>query len=424
MTVHNIPNRLRYRVSKSWVATQPSNETTALDIQNSARLPIESLQLEYAYGVNSSCGLIGLDKGRLAYASAGVGIIYDPSKHEQFFYLGHDDDITCITVDASLTLCATGQMGKAPCVHVWQVDTRKCLYIIGKGMLERAICAIGFSHDASYIAAIGSDNHHLLTVWDISRGPKLKPTLVGTSACQNGKPPQISSLFFSPFDKDQFVTCGKKHIRFWSRGEDGRLKSKSGVFSSRTNALDVSAPKAMLCGVYLNDTVVVTGGSNGCVYMWNVEDRCCFSMIHGHRGPTNSIVLGDSAVVITCGDDDNLIFWRFQSTNPSLTKLQSLTLPDTTKPTAKKNPRDKSCSLSGNRGVVALALMKGKAVKKGATTPVIVVATGARQLFCLHDRSWNLLVGGHHKDLYGLETHSSEPGAFVTVGEDKVLKIW
>lgn len=249
--VKSMPHKLRYRVSKTWVPAQPSSSVTAMDVHNSARLPEEKLQLEYAYGINSSCGMCALDKGKLAYATAGVGVIYDPAKHEQRFYLGHDDDITCITVDPTLTLCATGQMGKIPTVHVWKVDSLETVCVLGKSVLERSVCAIAFSHDSKWLAAVGCDNHHQLAIWDISRGARVNPALVATAACQNGKPPQISFLMFNPENREEFITCGKKHTRFWRKDEDGRFKSKSGTFSQRTSALDLSAPKEMLCGEYI-----------------------------------------------------------------------------------------------------------------------------------------------------------------------------
>ena len=249
--VKSIPHRVRYRVSKTWVPAQVSSKVTVADVQNSAEMPQEKLQLEYAYGINSSCGMWALDNGKVAYATAGVGVIYDPAKHEQRFYMGHDDDITCIAVDSTLTLCATGQMGKFPTVHVWKIDSRQPVCVLGNDILERSVCALTFSQDSKWIAAVGCDNHHQLAIWDISRGAKVKPALVATAACQNGKPPQISFLMFNPENKEEFITGGKKHLRFWKRCEDGRFTSKAGTFSQRTSALDMSAPKEMLCGEYI-----------------------------------------------------------------------------------------------------------------------------------------------------------------------------
>ena len=156
------------------------------------------------------------------------------------------------------------------------------------------------------------------------------------------------------------------------------------------------------------------------------------SMIHAHRGPTNGIVLADNLMVLSCGDDDNVVFWKFDKKSVNLTKVQTLNLPEhaavvqakskTSKEAQQKN-KTKLCALSGNRGINAVCLLRRKSQRK-SELPVILVATGARQLHCLCDRKWSLLIAGHHKDLYGLGVHPTESGAFVTVGEDKLVHIW
>lgn len=155
-------------------------------------------------------------------------------------------------------------------------------------------------------------------------------------------------------------------------------------------------------------------------------------MIHAHRGPANGIVVADNLMVLSCGDDDNVVFWKYDSKSLSLTKVQALNLPESSsivqsKSKASKNTnksqRVKICALSENRGIAAVALLRRKSQRK-KELPVVFVATGARQLHCLCDRNWSLLVAGHYKDLYGLGVHPTESGAFVTVGEDKLVHIW
>ena len=51
--------------------------------------------------------------GHLVYHAAALGIVYDKEKHEQYFFHGHDDDITALAMSPKdrLTIC-TGQLGK------------------------------------------------------------------------------------------------------------------------------------------------------------------------------------------------------------------------------------------------------------------------------------------------------------------------
>ncbi len=42
----------------------------------------------------------------------------------QRFFLGHDDDVLCTAIHPERLLVATGQLGRSPCVAVW--DSTNC----------------------------------------------------------------------------------------------------------------------------------------------------------------------------------------------------------------------------------------------------------------------------------------------------------
>lgn len=73
--------------------------------------------------------------GEVVYFSAGVGIVYDPQSRRQRFFLGHDDDICCLALHPDRATVASGQMGKDPCVLVW--DSRTCT------QLQKINCGYG-----------------------------------------------------------------------------------------------------------------------------------------------------------------------------------------------------------------------------------------------------------------------------------------
>ena len=41
---------------------------------------------------------------------AAVGIVYNRDRHSQKFYLGHTDDILCLTIHPAKDIVATGQV--------------------------------------------------------------------------------------------------------------------------------------------------------------------------------------------------------------------------------------------------------------------------------------------------------------------------
>lgn len=83
-------------------------------IQQSAKLPAKSLELEWVYGYGRGeqmCGrnLVVVGGGStIVYTAAAVGIVHDLKKEKQSFFLGHTDDISALAVDGSGMHAATG----------------------------------------------------------------------------------------------------------------------------------------------------------------------------------------------------------------------------------------------------------------------------------------------------------------------------
>ena len=149
----------------------------------------------------------------LVYASAALGVVHDLATNQQTLFAGHDDDITCIALSNRGALAATGQTGKNPVVHLWNTaptprrskDTKpvnsaaggflavcsvalcssfrpqqlavmtnyghhtdgECdgVLTVGLGFFSRGVCAVSFSSDDAYLAAIGCDDHHSMGIW-------------------------------------------------------------------------------------------------------------------------------------------------------------------------------------------------------------------------------------------------------------------
>lgn len=83
-------------------------------------------------------------EGLIIYHIAAVGVVYDKASHSQTFYTAHTDDILCLTPHPSLEMVATGQIGRDPAVHVWEVATMETKSIL-KGEHCRGVCAVAFS---------------------------------------------------------------------------------------------------------------------------------------------------------------------------------------------------------------------------------------------------------------------------------------
>lgn len=118
------------------------------------------------------------DSGKLVYMLAALGIVLDYGKNTQQFFGGksskepkalqHDDDILAIALSPDRKLCATGQIGAAPKLYVWDVETQavKAQYKLGKN--TRGIIALAWSNDGKYVAFVDNSNDHNLYVIDVA----------------------------------------------------------------------------------------------------------------------------------------------------------------------------------------------------------------------------------------------------------------
>lgn len=105
--------------------------------------------------------------GEVVYHVAAVAIVYNRLQHTQRFYLGHDDDILSLTVHPLKDLVASAQVGvrgrgagfpsqapsdwllcaqvgRDPAIHVWDVQTLKCLSLL-KGHHSQGVSSLDFT---------------------------------------------------------------------------------------------------------------------------------------------------------------------------------------------------------------------------------------------------------------------------------------
>lgn len=132
--------------------------------------PLRDFLLVLRYrGFDCRNNLFYTQTGEVVYHVAAVSIIYNRLQHSQRFYLGHDDDILSLTVhplkdlvaSAQVGLCLRGgggwlssqalpdwlwcaQVGRDAAIHVWDVQTLKCLSLL-KGHHSQGVSALEFT---------------------------------------------------------------------------------------------------------------------------------------------------------------------------------------------------------------------------------------------------------------------------------------
>ena len=172
-------------------------------------------------------------------------------------------------------------------------------------------------------------------IWDIGKGD-----LVFECPTQNGVPPQIRGIYWAPGKVttewisssenigpcDLICTTGERHLKFWSfaRPKGAAIAASvkcCGAKFGKVNPLhidkiivildlkvDITQPKSYLCAAFVlseNRSLfdVVTGGSNGTVYLWRNGNLIANAAVC--RGPLNSVqVYGNN---IYCGGAGGIV---------------------------------------------------------------------------------------------------------------------
>ena len=132
------------------------------------------------------------ESGLMIYHVAALAIVYNKETKMQTFYNHHTDDILCLSLHPIKNFAATGQVGRDPAIHVWDIDKMNTLSIL-KGEHTRGVCSLNFSSDGKKLASVGIDDNHLIVVWDQCwPAPVWSPQRVHSG---EGLPTPVSNFF-------------------------------------------------------------------------------------------------------------------------------------------------------------------------------------------------------------------------------------
>ncbi|XP_065192745.1 77 kDa echinoderm microtubule-associated protein-like [Sycon ciliatum] len=354
-----------------------------------AKPPGENIALQWVYGYRGrDCrnNLFYLPSGELLYFIAAVGVIYNPSTQSQRHYQGHNDDIKAMALHPNNTIAATGQVaghdkqeGK-PHVRVWNVETLETLAVIGAGSFDRGFSAIGFSqkNDGAYLFAVDESNDRMLSVWEWQKNKKLAETKSHGDAVLGGA--------FNPGDDNAIVTYGKQHMLFWTL-ENGKLSKKSALFEKH------SKPKFISCIAFNADNEVISGDSNGNLFVWS-NHKIARAIKDVHEGGVFSATSLPDGRLLTGGKDQRVIAW-----NADLEQTgDSGSLPEASGAVRTIVPGEEEGQLY--IGTTRNGILKGSLGEGFAT-----------------------VINGHSDELWGLAVHPSE-NLFISAGYDKTLTCW
>ena len=137
-----------------------------------------------------------------------------------------------------------------PKLIVWSSDDPRRPLAILQGFLKKAIVSATFSRDGTLLCAVGADANHSLAVYRWQTGTML--------ASAKGSPEKIVTVSWSPF-QDYVVTCGVKHLMFWSTSP---FVARKALFSKRGKI------QTMLCCCFPGPDTTVVGTQDGSLYLF------------------------------------------------------------------------------------------------------------------------------------------------------------
>lgn len=121
----------------------------------------------------------------------------------------HMDDILSLDLSADRKVVVTGQVGKAPSVHVWDSETceSKGTFKLKEG--SRGVAAISISPCMRYVACVDLHNDHHIIIHNIKRNKQLL-------VIEGSKEKIIHCAWSKKTDDLRFCTVGLKEIKFWN----------------------------------------------------------------------------------------------------------------------------------------------------------------------------------------------------------------
>jgi microtubule-associated protein-like 1/2 len=287
----------------------PSPQLDSYSLARVSPAPLQRLRLEWVYGYrgrDARANLQLLPTGEMVYFIAAVVVLYNVEEQNQRHYLGHTQDIKCMSVHPNRLLIATGQAGGSgggldrPHIRVWNSVSLQTLHTLGAGDFERAICCLSFSKaDGGNLLVAVDEVEHNISVWDWQRsdkGHKITETKCSTET--------VVAAEFHPLDGTTIVTVGKGFVNFWQLDPTTlTLSRKTGIFDQRDK------PKYVTCLAFSYTGDVITGDSNGNVFIWGRGYNAVTKVMRKiHDGPIFSIcVLKDGSVITGGGKDSRIV---------------------------------------------------------------------------------------------------------------------
>jgi len=363
--------------------------------------------MEYVYGFrgsgrNQSICLVGEDQ--ILYLAAMVIVIMDLKSRSQRFFRKHEHDVTCYALHPTGEMVASADCGQTGKILVWSVQDMTVVSMVST-LPKQSASSLCFSQDASLLFCTMDNHENSLLALEWESGKK--------AAIEKGGPNQVLAMATHP-DGKVLVTCGYKHIRFWTL-EKGQMYSTSGSFGA-------GKPQTMICIAFTNEDedvrpLTLSGAQNGCIYMW--REHNLERIIVAHSSPILDMCMTYDGV-ITCGIDGLVRLWSEDWTSCARLDVAELTR------------GLQGYSAGAITPVQSIVMLRDDEEQSETRRFVVGMDTNEIYLFVFDGHpedvdvppETQILVQGHaNGSLCQVSAHPSLQ-EFATIGHDKTLRTW
>lgn len=219
---------------------EDSNYELALGTDRSqwnSHLPDPILRLRTVIGLGTGEGgcrnLLWTQDGQYAlYPSNAIVIQMHVETQQQWFFIGHTDKVSAISLNGNSSLLATAQAGPHGILRLWKFETRRCICVVrvpGTCNLHALDFGLRNLSDASStLVVVGhgeqpQQSRTVVCVYNTLNAHKGSIDLI----CRSTSDASISHLRFVPYDSTRFLSIGSDNIRFWRMKNGNDLKSMS-----------------------------------------------------------------------------------------------------------------------------------------------------------------------------------------------------
>ena len=353
--------------------------------------PSASLELEYVHGyrchdVRNNLRYTANDE--VAYHTAAVGIVLNPTANTQKHFIAHTDDIIAFDVNVTGSMAATGEIGRTPLLTVWNTENMECVKSF-KGLFKKGISNVAFSPDGSKVAGLGVDEDHCVIVYDVGRGSGKPGPMQNVYASGKAGKDTFLDLRFHPASNDKLIACGMKVFVIMTIA-GGVVTVKKGTGWGKTPQ---TQQQALQCIAVLGSSIL-TGAFNGCLIKWT--EATLMQAVKVHEAAITCISNRTTGDGVITGGIDGFI----HVLDISLNKIKSIDMK-----------------------TLGSLLPKPRSVCEGKGGKLLIGSRGG-EIFEVNGQNSKVLMKGHYdNELWGLAPHPTR-NEYATIGQDGLLAIW